>query len=68
MFEYLIIFGVIFVAFAFLIVVFAAKKLSGDGAVHTGCGCGGHKETTRCGHCSEPIRMPTDPKQQTHSP
>ena len=66
MFEYLIIFGVVFSAFALLIVVLATKKTSDGATLHTGCGCAGQKETTRCGHCSEPIRIPTDPKPKTH--
>ncbi len=52
MLEYLIIFGLTVIAFAFLIFVLAAKNSSGHEAPASGC-CGGQKEKGRCGHCSE---------------
>lgn len=62
MFEYLIIFGVVFLVFALFFFVLAAKKPPGHEAPHTGC-CGGQKEKTHCRHCSEPIHMPDEKPQ-----
>jgi len=68
MFEYLIIFGAVFSAFASLILVLTAKKTSDRAALHTGCSCKRQKEKTRCEHGSEPIRLSTNQRRQTHSP
>jgi len=57
MFEYIIIFGAGILVFAFFIFVLSAKKSPGEESPSVGC-CGGKKEKSHCGHCSEQIRMP----------